>query len=273
MATIGADPELAVGNLEDIVRAETVFSHMVASDFPYGNFGRDGSGGPMELRPRPSFQPGAVVRNIGRLLSSARSQMPSGLSFFCGGWAEEAGPIGGHLHAWGRESTRTRLGAPHNRARVCVGLTLLWWLEDYPLGMKRRTGGYGGFNDVRRGNPTYEFRSPSGDWVATPTIAYHCLSYFQQLVDNVDKFGQDLDQLESIMTSTIEYWKNQPNSSRDKYHQSVVDFVKSGVRGVDLTRIEFFANKISRLREDTGSLKGLIRIDAPKWEEKARCVD
>src|SRR5437867_1655097 len=226
LATVGADPELAIMQGRNFCQARMFVERVDGHTYePWGQVGRDGAhDGPLEIRPKPSFKPPEVVGNLGNLLAAAQTLIGPVSTLFVGSRAPAIGGIGGHLHAWGRKQTRDNLHNAHNRCRICVGLSLLWSLEDYEQGCQRRHHGYGGVNDIRRGEPTYEFRSPSSDWLASPTLANACLYYFQALVDGIGKYGQDIDDVDRILEQSEIYWKaDLSRASREKYHSSVVN--------------------------------------------------
>jgi formylmethanofuran dehydrogenase subunit E len=92
--TLGADPEfeLLVGG--NIVAAEDLLEEDLG--LPWGVIGKDGSGDQLELRPRPSCAPSALVKNVGRLLLS----VPRGVGGLPSTMGEEY-PLGGHVHIGG----------------------------------------------------------------------------------------------------------------------------------------------------------------------------
>lgn len=271
MATIGTDPELIVMRGNRSISAQEFIRDIRGMEYDYGQVGRDAAGGPLELRPRPSFRPRDVVISIGRLLGSCLGIIPPTSYLCCGGYDREIGGIGGHLHAWGRGKTRSKLDSGHNKGRVCLGLSLLWALEDFHRGMERRLRGYGGINDVRRSQPAYEFRSPSSDWLASPSLAFHSLSYFQTLVDRLGEYGRDTEELNSILKDSLQYWtQGSSQTFREKYLGRILDLVKPISRPKDLSAIMFFSQKLSNIREQDSRL---VRIDIDKWRRKAGCVD
>lgn len=273
MATIGADPELAIWRGNQPLMANQYFRNQVAYKFPFGNIGTDGCGRPAEIRPSPSAKPRDVVMNLGRLLAEAVKRIPDTSFLTVGSYVEGVGGIGGHLHSWGRSATRDRLDNPKYQSRICVGLSLLWALEDSEKGALRRHQGYGGINDLRGGSPSREFRSPSADWLASPSLAYHTLSFFQALVDRADAFAQDKEELNDILGASLLYWTNPTppiEIYRANYLDRIIKLTQPAARSKDIAAIMFFADKLPRLREGT---ERLIRLDVEKWRRKAGCVD
>src|SRR5947209_15624533 len=86
LATIGADPELAVMQGHNFVQARLFIGGVNGHTYePWGQVGRDGAhDGPLEIRPRPSFKPPEVVGNIGSLLSAAQELIGPVSTMFVG---------------------------------------------------------------------------------------------------------------------------------------------------------------------------------------------
>jgi formylmethanofuran dehydrogenase subunit E len=92
--TLGGDPEFEAVVDGRVIAAEDILEEDI--NLPWGVIGKDGSGDQLELRPRPSYAPSAVVRNVGRLLLT----VPKGVGALPSTVGEEY-PLGGHVHIGG----------------------------------------------------------------------------------------------------------------------------------------------------------------------------
>jgi len=179
-----------------------------------------------------------------------------------------------------RINSNAGLETSYDTLKICLGLSLLWGLEDYNSGSERRNSGYGFINDIRSGtdNRTIEFRSPSSIWLARPALSKAALKYFQALVENSDKLFRDNSEVLFLTSLAERYWRCNRSgaqgvlnpSERNNYLNHIMKGVKPIVNKKTLSTLTFFMDKIEGLMD---SRTKLIRLDTKKWEAAAKCVD
>jgi hypothetical protein len=175
--TLGADPEFELVVDGDVVPAEKFLGRTVS--LPWGFIGEDGSGDPIELRPRPSADPEILVVNVGRLLLSVPGALGGVPSTIC-----EEYPLGGHVHIGGVPSE-----VQEDLARVIDGL-----LGDlfYSLSAELRLSrGYGRRGDWRAKPWGFEYRTPPASVWSHPGVALVFLRAIRWVAEKF-LFGEDL---------------------------------------------------------------------------------
>lgn len=321
MCTIGTDPELllrieqrlsakqaaqkrlVMGPDDTAYLTTTIIAQSICPEIVQykhdtaGSLGRDGGRWLLELRPTPSISPAEIVRRTGTLMEKTEEVIRKrvdtvieagtlkSFTLNIGSYDENAGGIGGHFHAG--KSGRNDLNTYEN-IRICLGLSLLWSLEDYQSGLRRRSRGYGAVDDMRAGAgyKTTEFRSPSSDWLARPSLAKAALGYFRSLAMKTGELWQDRHELLELRDKGVAYWgyKHVPegmhldpeeitrltSAQRGKYLDDILKGVKKLVNKEDLNTLTFFADKLEGIRDKKTKL---IRLDSDKWRAAATCVD
>ncbi len=158
IVTLGTDAEFELIVDGDVVPVEKLMS---VSDvaLPWGRIGQDGSGDPIELRPKPSPDPEALVRNVGKLLLSVPRTVGGVPSTAC-----EVFPIGGHVHIG---------GVPGEVQEDLVSLIdgLLGGFFYSLSGETRLRAGYGKRGDWRRKAWGFEYRTPPASLWSHPGVA------------------------------------------------------------------------------------------------------
>jgi len=146
---LGMDPEFEFVRDGHIVRAcENWSDH----NYDFGNIGNDGSGGQIELRPKPSETPEGLVRNCQGLLAEFCKDGRD-LSIRGGRYA-----LGAHIH-FGIEPLRSIDG---NFLRNEFGKIMDWGLGKLLLptsGASRRTSSYYTLTAIRTNDHGFEYRS------------------------------------------------------------------------------------------------------------------
>ncbi len=152
---LGADPEFELVCRGWIVGAGGFLGAEI--DLPWGTVGTDGD--QLELRPRPSADPEALVRNLGRLLLSVLGTVGGVPSTVCKNY-----PIGGHVH----------IGGVPEGARESVTKAVDEGLGDLFHSLNAETRlrtGYGQRGDWRPQLWGVEYRTPPASLWSHPTVA------------------------------------------------------------------------------------------------------
>lgn len=193
---IGADPEFNILIQDRHFKAETLFKSLFNNKLEEktqgfmiegaGEIGWDGNPDTAEIRPNPAHTPEEVVANIEKLIGYIVANGPMlELSTLC-----DMGIVGGHIHfelPSGMENKATIL-ANLNKKLSSFYIPLIQG-EDI-LNMKTRTRvNYGRLIDYRVGSHnnkyTFEFRTPSAEWMTTKKIALSMLAYFATIYNEI----------------------------------------------------------------------------------------
>jgi len=159
-----------------------------------GNLGWDGNSATAEIRPTPSKSPKDLVENIGKLLAAAAK--PAKL--FKLSTLSNSAPVGGHIHfelsPAQKEASKQQMTNLHKKLATYF-LPIMMGENKINLRLRLNTS-YGMMKDWRTENgKTYEFRTPSAEWITTPKIAEGVLSYlgcvWHEASNNPDTFKGD----------------------------------------------------------------------------------
>jgi hypothetical protein len=170
-ATLGADPEFVLLTpAGTIVPASRYFAPDGAAGCDSIRIQGERRWPLVELRPRPSREPAAVVADVRRLLTVASLRTAGEPFTWRAGAAPIAGlPLGGHVHLSGMALTSERLRALDNA--VALPLRLL-----EPAAAGKRRPRYGALGDVRRQpHGGFEYRTPPS-WLVSPRLALGVLA-------------------------------------------------------------------------------------------------
>lgn len=220
---IGADPEFSMilqnkrVDASNTIRAvldskrEFIAGNQGYSFKDRGNIGWDGAAQTGEIRPKPADTPEKVIENLGEIFKAFGSYM----SIFELSTLSQHASIGGHIHLemlddpeTGRRMTDQKIRAVH--AQVC-SFYLPILLSENKANIRLRTKqGYGNLSDFRvegRGYDsvsnkeiyTYEFRSPSAEWMTTPKIATATLAYLAVIYHEVLKNPKNIKKAKDFL--------------------------------------------------------------------------
>ncbi len=176
--TLGGDPEFELVVDGKVAPAERFLGGNIL--LPWGEIGEDGSGDPIELRPKPAASPQALVRNVGKLLLSVPRTVGGVPSTVC-----EEYPIGGHVHIGGVPSEV-------QEDLVEVIDNLLGDLFRSLSAELRLDRGYGRRGDWRRKDWGFEYRTPPASLWSHPEVA---LVFLRAIEWVAEKFLADEDPL------------------------------------------------------------------------------
>ena len=183
MITIGCDPEFVLYDEDGAaIRADDL--PLNCSDL----FGRDGGGGPFEVRPSPSNNTLIVVENIRNIFSTAVRVMPPLKDYVwkaghCPSWNKGSRRTysfvcGGHIHVGGVDLGQLDLAElVHDLETVIMrGLSKL---VDDPAQVEKRRPNYGRAESYRvqeayeggRQTTRFEYRTP-GSYLISPQVTF-----------------------------------------------------------------------------------------------------
>lgn len=207
---IGADPEFNIVFDEDRLSAKNTLRVLLDKNkkIKYnddklgyelknkGVIGWDGENGTGELRPAPANSPKRLTTNIGNLIGLITEKS----TLFTILTSSLNAPIGGHIHIEITEEMQTKMTQIHKKlASYYIPLMLG---EDCINMRIRNRSNYGLINDFRiqtvNNNginaKTYEFRTPSAEWLTTPKICEATLAYiatvFHEITNNPENFNK-----------------------------------------------------------------------------------
>ena len=185
---LGADPEFnfTIQNRQNSrLRADALlrefFADKPSSNSGYnlsaGNAGWDGNSATGEIRPKPAFSPKELTQNIGSLLGEINKRSPKAIKMSV---RSEMAPVGGHIHFELDTVSKATSRAQMSKVQRILSTFYLpiMFGEDRSNLLLRTKGGYGRFSDGRMENGiTYEYRSPSAEWLITPKICESTLAF------------------------------------------------------------------------------------------------
>ncbi len=200
---LGADPEFNYTFQQKRIIAQTLlknaFKGKREANMGYlignaGNLGWDGNSATAEIRPNPSEEPKQLVKNIGKLLAAASK--PAKL--FQLSTLSNSAPVGGHVHFELKENSsdlsRAQLINIHKKLATYF-LPLMMGENKINLRL-RMNQNYGTMKDGRSENGiTYEFRTPSAEWLTTPKICEGTICFlgalWHEIIANPSTFTKD----------------------------------------------------------------------------------
>ena len=178
---IGADPEFTLTDeYGNHCRAVSV----VGGQNDRRNFGVDGSGGPVEIRPKAEYEPIDLINNIYKCFKLGLERYPGTRDL---NW--RAGPnhgysTGGHIHI-GIGELNQALNTEVLMTNLDTLLLIPYVMCEDRFGLyKRWKDGYGKVRDLRTQPHGYEWR-PLPSWLSSPKLAEVALSIFKAVVNDV----------------------------------------------------------------------------------------
>lgn len=207
--TLGADPEFGLLSRGALVHADNVITDDTTRTL---EFGCDGSGRPVELRPKPATNPLSLVANIRSSLRSGYEKYPDLKSYkWKAGSMVATDPIGGHIHfghpeLQASEDYREAVSNVLNKTLAPCGVLI----EDEEEARVRRMGStYGGIEHepYRKQDWGMEYRVLSS-WIVSPRVAGAVLSTAYSIVDTAlhDKpLWKEMENLPAASKNEIQY--------------------------------------------------------------------
>ena len=171
-----------------------------------GNIGWDGMSATAEIRPSPSNLPQGLVNNIATIFKEGAKH----LSMFDWMTVSEFGSLGGHLHF---EMPKGDKWSDEKRSNVhrklsSFYLPILMSENKTNLNLRMRSG-YGNITDSRfeqkfkyeDGTPgyTYEFRTPSAEWLTTPKIAQATIAYLGVIYNEITNHPRSFNKFNDVV--------------------------------------------------------------------------
>ena len=209
--TMGADPEFSFILQGRRVNARELIYNSMRTDNKFkevsegyqvakaGAIGWDGCNATAELRPSPIKTPEEMVKNIREIIEATSKKLP----LFDISILSLQAPVGGHIH----------FELPINLHDNHKGCTLIHkkvssfflpiLMSENKINLRIRCkGNYGDYSDFHDENRfrgadgktvmTYEFRTPSAEWLTTPKITEATFAYlgtiYHEIINNPDNF-------------------------------------------------------------------------------------
>ena len=242
--TLGSDPELA------IVRTDG--NYISANDIIHNGthlqFGTDGAGSPLEIRPKPVTDPQDAVNEIKRILELNKKKYPQ---IFANSLkaAHRSMPIGGHLHFG-------HLELQHNdelNTTLAQNLDFLLavpclFLENKALAVARRYhSSYGRLSDWRGQDWGMEYRTLAS-FVASRQLT-RCIFYLSHAIADATIYHNwkakshkisreafalcDTSHLKPLLPEIFEDQKNLPKYKEDRKYRRAIDLFRQMVKRGD----------------------------------------
>lgn len=213
---IGADPEFSIilqnkridakQTILEILKDKKEFKkqNMGFSISNCGDIGWDGASQTGEIRPTPAFTPEKVISNLNNLFKAFGKYM----SIFELSTLSQHASIGGHIHFqsnpnWSKQKQKTI----HTQL-ISFYMPILMSENKINLALRIRQQ-YGALSDFRferkgennDGIPieTYEFRSPSAEWLTTPKIAQATLAYLSVIYNEITNHPRSISKYKDIL--------------------------------------------------------------------------
>jgi hypothetical protein len=230
---IGADPEFSIILQNKRIDAQKTIGEILKNkrEFKlgrqgyeysnYGNIGWDGAAQTGEIRPTAEITPEKVIKNLKKLFNAFGKYM----SIFELSTLSQHATIGGHIHIEQDEENVKKQKNIHHQISSFY-LPILMSENKINLSLRLRQG-YGAITDYRcqsvtlKNNETiktYEFRTPSAEWLTTPKIATATLAYiatiYHEIINNptnIKKYKNILlkneNQAEAFQTLAIQEYE------------------------------------------------------------------
>ncbi|MDD5417094.1 MAG: hypothetical protein PHU12_03925 [Candidatus Aenigmarchaeota archaeon] len=219
---IGADPEFNIisqgnrmdagGILEDFFdgmdseekRKKNIVKESMGFDIgKSGNIGWDGASSTGEIRPEPANTPAGIVNNLRRILLVAGQK----LEIFTLTTLSMGAPVGGHIHFQLKDQNKYQKDI-HKISRVMSSFFLPILLGENKINIQARlNNGYGEMSDHRVEHPTsktFEFRTPTAEWMTTPKIACSTLAYLATVFYEATETNGGIDKFDNLILKTKE---------------------------------------------------------------------
>lgn len=142
--------------------------------------------GGMEFHPKPADTPEEGVAAFKEVLDFMRPKLKKGVKLGVMTLNDVRATMGGHIHIGGPKLEYA------DCYRVCAGVAYLQILADSTAREYRRKHVYGCIYGMRTphtkaGLNTYEFRSPTADWLARPLLMETTYKFVAELVEKLPK--------------------------------------------------------------------------------------
>lgn len=216
--TMGADPEFNIIIQGHKLNAEKLFEKILDKKLkketaeglmnfktPGGYIGVDGHEATAELRPLPHNHPAGLTDNIQKIFLAIKKQT----QLFDFSTLSNAGAVGGHIHL----SISDLEKFPQEKVQKILAsfYVPLYFNEDTVSQKIRSTENYGKFDDSKihtihesdeKTIHTFEFRTPSAEWLTTPKITRATLAYIGTIYNEIMYHPENIkDCKEIIITS------------------------------------------------------------------------
>ena len=224
---IGADPEFSIilqnkrieanRTITEILKTKKEFKAL-SNGFDlgkHGNIGWDGAAQTGEIRPSAEYSPDKVIKNLREIFNKFGKYM----SIFELTTLSQFASIGGHIHfeASGKENTKKQINIHTQMASFYLPILMSENKINLSLRLKQ---GYGTLSDFKYNELlntpvtvegpegyylttkkviTYEFRTPSAEWLTTPKIAQATLAYLAVIYNEIINNPKNIKNFQNIL--------------------------------------------------------------------------
>jgi len=235
---LGSDPEFSFVKQDKRVNAKELLSlkikegQLKMSDNEMGfkcaggEIGWDGCSATAELRPKPESDVEKIVKNIRNILEETVKNVQG---FELSTLSTHA-PVGGHIHFQIPEdvaNSQTKQQILHKKVSSFF-LPIMMSENKINLRLRMGSGSYGALTDFKGDNRfakndntydyTYEFRTPSAEWLCTEKICKATFAYlgtvYNEIVNNPKNFKKHMD---------VVYKNNE--QAKSLHHLIITDYI------------------------------------------------
>ena len=219
---IGADPEFNLLINDRHFCASSLLSNMfdrklekkdLGFEIPNaGEIGWDGNDDIAELRPLPEYTPEKLTDNLKKLINKiVKNNKLLELSTLC-----DMGTVGGHIHLELSEKNKSNTTLHENISRKLGSFYLPIILSEDKLNLKTRDkNNYGKLTDFRvdcrDDEYTFEFRTPSAEWLTTERITSATLAYIATVYNEIMHHPKNFSKCNALIFKN----QNQANALRN----------------------------------------------------------
>lgn len=225
-----------------------------------GIIGWDGECGTGEMRPAPSNTPEGLTENIKNLIKEVSKKT----KLFKLSTSSFNAPIGGHIHIELSQKTLRNIASIH---RKLASFYLPIMLGENCINMRiRNRSNYGLISDYRTRTvsddgkiKTYEFRTPSAEWLTTEKICRSTLAYIATVYNEITKHPTNFNKTKEIVYKNQKQGEALQNIALTRYAslaETVNNKIKKAIRTFEFypkykKEIDFImnANKVIEEKE------------------------
>ena len=214
--TMGADPEFNIVMQNKRIHAQNFLvstigkknkqcSNQMGFDIgEAGSLGWDGCSSTAEIRPSPSTSPIKLAENIGEIFEAIAEHS----QLFELSTLSNLAAVGGHIHLSLPEEIASNTQKVRNLDKILSSFYIPLLLGEDAVNLRvRRKSGYGDIKahrtqGVGNGVVTFEFRTPSAEWLTTPKVCSSTLAYIGTIYNEIINHPENVRAAKEILITS-----------------------------------------------------------------------